>query len=215
MRQWGKERSRNASIFVTHFPGNSTDPLHKAKAYAECLSLHSMKHNAIAMIDINEFFIFPEHLHLNPTNFPLQSQSPCVYQFERVVFGNGGQYMYEPLPVTKRFMFRIEPSQFIAPPTLSFSLNSSDVNDDAFYEKLERDIFHYLYSGRWKSDICTSNPIFPQNVAVYHYLRSVKECMKQRGDAAICNLEGTVEDQFGWEQMQYLLPAYSSFNGFL
>ena len=71
MWHWGKERSQNSSISVTHFLRNSNDSFPKAKAYTECLAIHSMKYNVIAVIITNNFFISPVHSQINLTHFLL------------------------------------------------------------------------------------------------------------------------------------------------
>mmetsp|Transcript_36307 Transcript_36307/g.65376 ORF Transcript_36307/g.65376 Transcript_36307/m.65376 type:complete len:606 (-) Transcript_36307:298-2115(-) len=211
--QWGEKRNQTGSISVTHFPGNIvTHPSHKAKAYAKCLSLHGEKHSSLSLIDVNDFFMFPERTGLDPL-VELSSQGACAYQFERIVFGHGGQYVYDPLPVTKRFVFRVDGSPDFASPSLLFLTNSTERDDVT--ETLEYDLLQYLHSGKFQSEICDTHPTRPKKVVVYHYTRSVKECNKERGDSKICNLEGSVEDDSAWEQMQYFLPEYSNFNGMI
>lgn len=52
-------------------------------------------------------------------------------------------------------------------------------------------------------------------VSVHHYLRSTKECMKEKGDGVLCNIKGEIEDSLAWERVQFTLPWYASFNGLL
>eukprot|EP01082_Thalassiosira_pseudonana_P003319 g3426.t1.1.5e174189 g3426 g3426.t1 contig12:2045619-2048359(-) len=214
MRQWGEERGQTAPIVVTHFPGNVTNPSYKAKAYAKCLALHRHDHQAMVFFDVNDFLVFPDGKGLSSVDHLVSSTSSCAFQIQRVVFGNSGQFVFDPLPVAKRFMFRVESKRELIHPALILHVGAERMGNDSL-GMLEYEISEYLVSGAWKSEICTGHTSVPNNIAAYHYLRSVKECMKDRGDEQLCNLKGTVEDQFAWMQMQRLMPDYSNFNGFL
>ena len=217
MRQWGDERNKNSSIVVTHFPGNALDPSHKAKAFANCLSLHRTKHSAVALMGVHDFLMFPERRGLDPLNAILSSQTaPCAYQIENIVFGHSGRFVHEPLPVTKRFMFRVDANEAALETPALLLTKSVGIEGDISFEQLEDALRQYFQVGKWnKSDVCPVNLISSLNIVVYHYLRSVKECNMERNESKICNLQGTVEDQFGWQQIQTYLPAYSGYNDFL
>ena len=110
-------------------------------------------------------------------------------------------------------MFRVDGSPDFASPALLCLTNSTE--RDGVTETLEYDLLQYLHSGKFQSEICNTHPTRPKKVVVYHYTRSVKECSKERGNPKICNLQGSVKDDSAWEQMQYLLPEYSNFNGMI
>lgn len=212
MRQWGEEKSQTAPVEVMHFPGSKRDPSSRAAAFLHCLKLHQMNHNAIAFLDVNDFIIMPAGAGLESLNRHLQSSSYCAFPIRRILFGNAGQDVYDPLPVTKRFMFRVEDT--ISSQSIPIINTKDNVPTDSM-DQLQNDLSKYLRSFEWKSKVCLGNQFFPGNIVVYHYLRSKKECKKEKADIQLCMLSGSVEDQFAWTTLQKLLPDYSKFNGFL
>lgn len=216
MKQW-RDEHQSMSIFVDHYPGDIKDPVFKAKALANCLTAHQDDHNEIVLMDVNDFFIlFPESGSI--VNFVSSikiSEQGCVWNVERVIFGNGGQVVYEPLPVTKRFMFRVEPNEASLASVPMFHCGSTRKNN-AITDRLEEKLQTYLESGVWKSNACYhADSTVIDHALVYHYLHSEKECRRTRTNASLCDLKGTVEDQFGWVSLQSLLQEYSHYNGFL
>ncbi|KAL7467041.1 hypothetical protein ACHAXS_007311, partial [Conticribra weissflogii] len=123
MRQWGKQRNDSATI-VSHFPGDSVDPAFQAEVFADCLSSHRIKHKAVALIGVNDFFMFSERNGLKPIDRLLRShQDVCIHQFERILFGHSDRFAYDPLPVTKRFMYRVNDGENSILPVLMFQSN--------------------------------------------------------------------------------------------
>lgn len=211
-----KRASRSMPVHVTHFPGDVTNPHEKAEALSNCVLMHGKDHNSLVFIEVNDFFMFADSMDMNPIKTTASSRSGCAHQYRRILFGTNGQFLYDPVPVTKRFLFRVHDKDIgssISPPPLL--LRTSEIRESTA-ETLQNDFVMFLRSNRWESDNCKSNESLPANVAVYHYLRSIKECLKERGESSmLCSMDGTVEDQFGWNQVQLFLPEYSVFNDFL
>ena len=212
-QQWGDERSQLAPVKVIHFPGNKTDPSFIADAFLKCIEMHQMEHNSMAFLDVNDFIIIKESDGLKSFDHSLQSSANCAYPIRRTIFGNQGQAVYDPLPVTMRFVHQVEndiPSQSVL-----VVKTQTDSDPIISRDSLQMDMSNFFASFQWKSTVCPGSPDQPPNTFVHHYLRSTKECIRQRGNATLCYLEGTVEDQSAWKLLQNLLPEYSNFNGFL
>eukprot|EP00804_Cyclotella_cryptica_P004994 CCRYP_021192-RA/>CCRYP_021192-RA protein AED:0.16 eAED:0.16 QI:360/1/1/1/0.66/0.5/4/207/888 len=212
MRQWGEEKSQTVPVEVIHFPGSKRDPSSKAAAFSQCIKLHQSNHDAMAFLDVNDFVIMPDGAGMASWNHHVQTSSYCAFPIQRILFGNAGQEVYDPLPVTKRFMFRVE--ETISSQSITIVKTKDNVPTGAL-DQLQNDLSKYLRSFQWKSKVCPGNPFFPRNIVVYHYLRSLKECKRDKADTKLCVLSGSVEDQFAWATLQKLLPRYSNFNGFL
>jgi hypothetical protein len=223
MEQWGEARN-DTRLSLVHFPpplndenaGNSTMVLNdkKARAYADCVGRHGKEHSGLVLVDVNDFFVIPDHSSIEPL-VQLLDSSACAHQFERVLFGHGDQYLYDPLPVTKRFVLRVnDKTPGFASSSLLLQTKSNTMAAETL-QTLEKDLVKYLNSGEFASDICNGGSETLEGISVYHYLRSVKECNKERGDPAMCNLKGIVEDRSAWKQMQSLVPWYANFNGMI
>mmetsp|Transcript_8575 Transcript_8575/g.19240 ORF Transcript_8575/g.19240 Transcript_8575/m.19240 type:complete len:647 (+) Transcript_8575:123-2063(+) len=217
MRQWGEQRN-DTRLSLEHFPavGNETELNNeKARAYAKCVRMHGREHEALAFMDVNDFFLSPNASSIKALGPLLLDKSACAIQFERKHFGHNGQFVYEPLPVTKRFTLRISLG-YAAPSSLLLlkMTNSTEMTSDDF-ETLESDLTQFTNSGTFNSTACiAANPNTHEHI-VHHYLRSVKECNKERSNTTLCNLKGGVKDQSAWEQMQYVVPWYANFNGMI
>jgi hypothetical protein len=211
-KQWGDERSHSAPVKVIHFPGNKTDPSFQAAVFTKCLRVYQMKHDAMVFLEVNDFLIMPETGKLSLFNNEVQPASDCAIPIERVLFGNAGQIVYDPLPVTKRFTLQVE-NNFLPPQSVLVTKrrDASRATDS----KLERDLEKYFSTQQWESIECTDSLSTATNIVVHHYLRSAKECKKERGNTDLCSLKGTVENQRAWDKLQQLLPGYSQFNDFL
>ena len=249
MKQWEEVRN-DTRVSLMHFPpaeGSSTNANNeKARAYANCVGDHGKEHDALVVMDVNDFIVIPKHSSVEPLVKILDSNDACAHKFEQVLFGHGGQVrstkfsfllsalsfsylsmlffsvpsqmlhhqnLFDPLPVTKRFMLRVEneTSHFVSSSLLLKTKSTTMGTDDL--QTIEQDLIQYLDSGKFVSDKCIISPNTPGNIFAYHYLRSSKECNNEREDKAICNLTGSVEDQSAWDQMQSLVPWYANFNG--
>ena len=215
MRQWGNETSSSVPVEVVHYPGNLADIAFISEAYTECLDRYQYESDAFALMEVNDFFMPPRKLGLDAIHDMLKTESSSVYKIPRVLFGHDDQYVYDPLPVTKRFQLRVEddnaPSMY---PVLLVSAVSLHTNTKV-RDILERSLFNYLLFGTWTSRYHSLSTASSELLA-YHYIRSIKECKKQRGaDSKFCNLAGNVTDTSAWERMQRTTPSYSGFNNFL
>ena len=199
MRQWGEESNKLAHVNVIHFPGDSYDLAFVAKTYAKCLSTYMMPNESFALVEVNDFLVPLHHDNLSPFRGGVRYSNNCATKIRRVIFGNDDKFVYDPLPVTKRFQRRVDDHEV---PSLHPILMFTTV-------VLETDILDYLVSGNKN---CSGEST---EWVSYHYIRSRKECKRQRGDIDLCYRPGNVRDTSGWNQMQELIPWYSAYNGFL
>jgi hypothetical protein len=207
MQQWGEEKSQTAPIEVINLKGNSSDLSFIAKTYSKCLEnsvglqKSTAAHEPIALMDVNDFLMPLNTLEFDFVHGSLGGDRPnkCITQVRRVLFGNGGQFVYDPLPVTKRFQLRVDEqdSSSLYPLLLVSSVVS------------EKDLLRYLSSGYFESESSVKES---SELISYHYIRSIKECRQQRGEIEFCYLTGDTEDSSAWKQMQKLVPEYSEYN---
>lgn len=211
-QQWGKEKSISAPIEVTHLPGNKAEASYKAEVFTKCIELHHTDHHYMVFLEVNDFIVIPNSDGLEPLNELVKFSSDCAHPLQRTFFGNAGQAVYDPLPVTKRFMQRVEddllsPQSAIVIKTQGISAKST----------LKSDMVKYFSTHKWgPSSACSGNSTStPSEIVAHHYFRSTKECKKERGSTDLCSLKGTVEDQAAWKKLTKLLPGYSRYDGFL
>lgn len=110
------------------------------------------------------------------------------------MFGTGGQYTYDPLPVTKRFIYQVDNNEItnalaLPPPPLLLSGIKEAIR--GVTNGLLLDGFpSFLHSKQWTQEV---RPLSRDNsthkdetntVSVYHYLRSKKECLNERGQSS-------------------------------
>ena len=226
--QWGMERSSSSSalVKVIYLPRNKTDVRFKANAYRECMEMHYGHHDSLTLLDMNDFMVLGKGSLIDSLDNYLQSSLNCAYSIPRRFFGNAGQAVYDPQPVSKRFMYRIaedDNNRRLLPPQLVLVIKT---NSSLSTMPTEEDIFDYLTTNQWKSSPCPGNNInqgtttHHPDIYTHHYLRSTKECKKEREDGdynveQLCNMEGTVYDSFVWDELQRLLPGYVNFNDLL
>lgn len=230
-RQWGTERGSSKLVTVVHLPGNRTDVMFKAEAYAQCMEMYGSRHDSLAFLDVNDFVVLKKERSsddlslIDSLDNYLQSTSVCAYSIPRRFFGNGGQAVYDPLPVTKRFVYRIAEDDsytgLLPPP--SVIVMKTNISTSSMVS-LQEDVLDYLTTHQWKSSVCPNNnevtTTLPDDLYIHHYLRSTKECKKERQDGdsnvdELCVMEGTVYDSFVWDELQRLLPGYVNYNDFL
>jgi hypothetical protein len=207
MRQWSDERQMNSLAEVVHFPGNASSPEFIAKAYARCMEDNVKMHKKVLLMEVNDFLMpdrsLERELHTNNQTHDHQNCVANITKIKRVLFGNGKQVVYDPLPVTKRFQHRVR-----------IRKNSTMTKPILFTSSVmtEHDILKYITTGDLESDQCA---VGSNDLVAYHYTRSHKECKQQRGDVDLCKLTGDIEDTSGWGQVQKVLPIYSEYNGFI
>lgn len=198
MQQWSEERSKTSQVKVIHLPGNASDPSFAAVAYSTCLQHHKLQHDVFVMMQTNDFLMSSPVLRPRVATV----EPNCISKVRRVLFGNSGQNVYDPLPVTKRFQLRVKDdsqSHLIHPVLFA----SSGVTEGHLLESLKQ---------KSPSEHCE---IESTNLIVYHYIRSKKECRQQMGGVELCDLTGDVIDTSGWDQMLKLVPEYSGYNNFI
>eukprot|EP00956_Cyclotella_meneghiniana_P036798 scaffold130636_cov51-Cyclotella_meneghiniana.AAC.5 len=193
MCQWAEERS---NVEMTHVPGNSSDPEFTAKIYSKCLDTFMMPNKRFVLMSTNDFLMPLQSIGKN-----LRGNGCAAAKVERVVFGNAKQLIYDPLPVTKRFQFRVGDEVGLS--LLPVLLLTSPVSEKVLLE--------YLISEYWETKYCA---IESTELTAYYYTRSLKECRLQAGNKEICSLTGDVWDTSGWDKLQDLVK-YNSYRNFI
>ena len=108
LQQWGKERHEyyGDPVFVKHYPGKSM----QYSAYEDCAN-HAIElnHTWIAFIDGDEFIVIKDRQKYPHIVDMLQEYVPSgeLTVWWRI-FGSSNRMTYEPIPVTKRFQYRVE-----------------------------------------------------------------------------------------------------------
>ncbi|CAM9780955.1 unnamed protein product [Heterosigma akashiwo] len=100
MRQWGEERGQN--VIVKHWPGTDV----QGDAYVDCARVNARRGRArwLAFIDTDEFLVLKKHA--NVIEFLQQHCESGALSVNWFIFGPNGRRVYQPLPVTLRFVYR-------------------------------------------------------------------------------------------------------------
>lgn len=224
MRQWGEERGQN--VIVKHWPGTDT----QRDAYADCARVNARQGRArwLAFIDIDEFLVLKKHA--NVIDFLEQHCETGALSVNWFIFGPNGRRVYQPLPVTLRFVYRQAGTNQHVKSFVNIQdlpLNRSEFKVTAHFPTL-------LKPGKQQQDTNGAtfygpfNPGGPTDVAViHHYLtKSIKEywyksCVRGRADASgpmkynHCNQtipqDGTVYDPSAWDFLKDNAPEYAFF----
>eukprot|EP00581_Thalassiosira_minuscula_P009691 CAMPEP_0183709654 /NCGR_PEP_ID=MMETSP0737-20130205/5657_1 /TAXON_ID=385413 /ORGANISM="Thalassiosira miniscula, Strain CCMP1093" /LENGTH=640 /DNA_ID=CAMNT_0025937811 /DNA_START=1 /DNA_END=1923 /DNA_ORIENTATION=- len=225
MRQWGERRGTQQGISIVHFPrGNHTDDDSiKVNANSHCAERHGKEHHGLVFMDVHDFFVpktdiimgtaVDGHVPRALSNLGSRSGSvsTCAIPFERKLFGHNDKFVYEPLPVTKRFSLQVNQTVDTPAYVLLLKTDLKEVTANSL-QTLKND----LIAATSTECIATSrNNTHVWEVSIHHYLRSRKECNKERTNNDLCNAKGDVEDSTAWEQLQHMLTWYSNFNGMI
>jgi hypothetical protein len=103
LKGWNEKRP-GKNITIKHWPGTFQQRL----AYSDCVYNHTKihKHTWTGFWDIDEFLVLKKHnTVLDFLEDHCQNGSIAINWF---IFTMGNQTLYEPLPVTKRFQYRIK-----------------------------------------------------------------------------------------------------------
>jgi hypothetical protein len=226
LKQWGEEKGRH--VTVIHYPGQNK----QAAAYLDCArKLHKAgKHTWAAFFDLDEFLILKKHAHLE--DFLHEQRLSGAIGVNWLMFGTNSRTVYSPVPVTKRFMYRLPDDNAV------HAHIKSIVNLSAFDLSRTPHVHHpNLIHGTHQKDTNGKifkgpfNPNGPTDVAVlYHYhWKSKKEYIskKQRGRAdqrkanpqevedaiaAMYQNNGTIFDDAAWIAVKKYVPKYALFD---
>jgi hypothetical protein len=129
-------------------------------------------------------------------------------------FGTSGEVLYDPLPVTKRFMHLIDGRKPSFKPIIMTSpILLVNLTNNPFFSVVPTD--------KWSSSLvlpdCPSRQITAERAAIYQYHRSIKECRMSHltEDVLVnssCSEPGTIYHDFAWMQLKQYLPRYSGYD---
>eukprot|EP00550_Attheya_septentrionalis_P006521 CAMPEP_0198285180 /NCGR_PEP_ID=MMETSP1449-20131203/4492_1 /TAXON_ID=420275 /ORGANISM="Attheya septentrionalis, Strain CCMP2084" /LENGTH=349 /DNA_ID=CAMNT_0043982485 /DNA_START=240 /DNA_END=1289 /DNA_ORIENTATION=- len=176
MKQWGNEKGDY--VRVIHFPGDAKQML----AYKDCGKRlkegGNGHHTWAAFFDVDEFLVIKKHEHVSDF-----LEDHCVNGAIAVnwfFFGESSRIVYTPLPVTKRFIYRV--------PSVNQHVKSIVRLTDFNTEKDIKDPHHMpLKSGsqhdsNGRNFTGPFNPNGPTDVVVLHHFhtKSYKEYVHKR-----------------------------------
>jgi Glycosyl transferase family 2 len=237
LEQWGHDRhERGENVFVVHNPGWSS----QCKAYYNCAnSTRSKGHTWALFIDLDEFLILKKHSHV--VDFASEYVEHGHLGMNWRLFGTSDRQNYEPIPVTKRFQYRVHEDYQKNTAIKSF-VRLEDMNlsrpcfDPHFFP---RKVGTYLKDTDG-TKFNSSRHRGPTNVAViYHYYFKSKEeyiSKRSRGaghlgyheslvNEAIAGRDpvnrtasipnGTIFDDTAWQMIKKMVPKYALYDKFL
>jgi hypothetical protein len=246
LKQWGDAKNKallqfhsssnnssHPSVDVKHFPQQSP----QSPAYLECAKRALADgHTYAAFIDGDEFIVLLQHTHIvSFLNDYCNRDGQGALALHWRVMGTGGQEVYSPQPLTKRFRYRT-------------ALNGSDTIKSiarlehvdltklphAHYPQMKAGYKRLATSGKRSTDHRSPEPGSSLDVAViYHYsYKSYREYLIKRSvrgratvnatDASHAGLiqqakekkipVGVVRDDTAWEAMKLVVPKYRHYD---
>lgn len=216
LQKWGHGRR---TVTVKHFPGE----VQQMKAYRECLTTYAVEghHEWIAIFDTDEFLVMRQHDHV--VDLLMEHCATGALGISWFLFGTSNRTKYEPIPVTRRFLYRNRTiNEHIKTIVRLADLKPGRMFRDPHYCKLlNATPQHDTRGGQFFGPY---NPGGPTDVAVLHHYRykSVAEfhhkaCIRGRADTKmkdLCNLTapcGDVYDDSAWTAMKKFVPKYRSY----
>jgi hypothetical protein len=239
MEQWARRRQQayNDPVFVIHYPG----PGKQKESYRNCAEHARDQHNTwSAFIDIDEFVVIK-----NRTQYPhivdllREYASSGSFHVWWRNFGTSGQEVYEPIPVTKRFQYRVQDDY-----RMNHQFKSIvHIPDFDFTRNVTTPHWFSVTPGAAVADTSRKYPLQWKNagpddvIALYHYqFKSFGELVKNkraRGDSwwginkhfvrtahkrqtqdELPLPNGTIFDDLAWQILKSVAPRYSVYDVF-
>jgi Glycosyl transferase family 2 len=232
MEQWGK--AKDCHVRVRHFPGNTK----QMPAYAECAKTLEQEGSIdwVAFFDVDEFLIVKKHK--NVIDF-LKSYPSGGVAVNWRSFGTSGNKVYAPIPVTKRFVYRMADENGENQHTKSI-IRLRDLDIEGLRTHPGSPHTFALLNGTKRVDtngVEVPDALHPNGpvdeVALYHFrLKSQKEYIAKakRGrsdvfldenqiaqraaenEAFIAAEDSFVFDDTAWQMMKKLVPKYACYD---
>jgi Glycosyl transferase family 2 len=228
-------QGKDCRVKVEHFPG----PVKQFLAYAECSArlIAEGNYGWVAFYDVDEFLILKKHR--NVIDFLEEYVPSGSLAVNWRFFEMSGKKVYEPLPVTKRFQYRLpdeaEINYHIKSIVRLSSLNTKEM------KRWDNPHFFPLVHGAYQYDTNGTRVEGPYNpggkvdvVALYHFsFKSMKEYVAKRNrgrsdvprnEEEIATLiamaeslwktsnESYIFDDTAWRMLKDLVPRYSQFD---
>jgi len=226
------ELTMNEWVKKLHSNGRQNLYLHHAKIfqkkgaqseiYTECAKTHGKIHTYLAFFDDDEFLVLKKHsdvvsmLHDHLPNGSLR--------INWQIFGTSGHTHYEPIPVTKRFVYRHKETSR----RKKSNVKVCDlVSPDVHCHEIKEGTRHYDTDGERKVT-CAPRKNRPSDVAVLHHYKykseqEFRQKTCERGDfqdsMTKCNekylataFHGDVYDDSAWEFLKSKVPRYQIYD---
>ena len=227
MEQWGSEKGQH--VTVKHFPAQES----QQQAYLDCLNTYVVKNNHtwVAFFDVDEMIHLMDHNNVIDLLYGHCRRGSLSLNWN--LFGPGGRETYEPVPVTKRFMYGDK--------STSRQIKTIGRVEDLDRTKPFNPHFMHLKNGS-RLDVYGNeitgpayyqNPGGPSDIAVVnHYIsKSYKEFitkrMRGRADVKEARADGNLLEaakkrkipiqtliytEAGWDATKKFLPQYQVFD---
>jgi Glycosyl transferase family 2 len=234
LEEWGRKRQEvgQNNIQVIHYPG----PSPQFEAYHECAEMAiEQQHTWVFFQDFDEFLVLlKDDLHI--ADFANKYAETGSVGIPWQIFGSSGQEVYEHIPVTKRFQYRVENNY----PTAEYIKLIIRLDDLEMGVKFDSPHTFQLKEG--KSQKMLSGQQFwgptmndPRDVAVinHYYFKSYEEYITKhaRGSSvygqvdemlnqAIAHIgldglpipNGTIFDDTAWKALKRMVPKYALYD---
>lgn len=247
LKDWGKDKPYSDQIKLIHFlpdvthnitrfPGCKSEA--QSAAYMDCVKA-SIKQNVnwVAGFDMDEFLVLRNSTSI--VDFLDEyCKFPCVQiSFNWLMFGSSNRNRYVPVPVTKRFPYRVKSNlesivKGIADPRAvdqsSYWVHTFPLKASRQWKDTSGRIFNAKPGERWKMLI---NSAKPQDVAVLHHYKTLSEeewhyknCIRKgvNGNDMRCGGKkaseelpasgGMIYDDTAWQILRDLVPSYRMYD---
>ena len=211
MKSWGRRKVVDGErIELIHYPGTGR----QQEAYLECAKkAKESNHTWAAFFDVDEFLVLQKHKNVNEFLTEHLCHGEGSIGVNWLIFPAGEKILYEPLPVTKRFIYR--------EPIVNHHIKSIVRLEDMDVRRAPHVHYPHLWRGtnhdtNGKSINGPFNELGPADVAVLHHYhtKSFKEYVakKTRGRADVNDWN---KNQSGEECMQAIVQAKDNFKNAL
>jgi hypothetical protein len=225
MRQWAVEKGPH--VTVKHFPGKAK----QMEAYKDCAQTYGIrnKHTWVAFFDVDEFLVLRKHRHV--VDFLHEHAREGQIGINWFWFTTSGRLLYEPLPVTQRFVYREQ--------DVNQHVKSIIYLQNMDMTRRVHPHYAYLKDNRHQTDTNGREFKGPYNIGgptdtavLHHYWTKsrkefVRKKMRGRSDSADSNVNltdaeqqadsmpsGAVFDDSAWKLLKELVPKYRVFDAY-
>jgi Glycosyl transferase family 2 len=225
LKAWGaKRRLAGDNVHTVHNPGSGR----QLNSFHSCVKTFGPNHTYLAFFDVDEFLVLFRHDTV--TDLLLDHLPEGALTINSQIFGTANRTLYAPIPVTKRFQYRLDAIDARVKSVLKVSDYGGKFNNahsvrlsDAVGNRNWRDTggpsVRYSETG-------ASHPSRPGDVALLYHYRTLsaeewryKSC--ERGHVSLkvkeCNANipapvGSVFDDRAWQTLIRNVPRYRVFD---
>lgn len=222
LKQWGEQsRQEGRKVHIVHYPEKGVQRF----AYDDCTETFGNRSNYLAYFDDDEFLVLKKHHNVAELVHDHLPNGSLAIHWR--IFGTSNHTLYSPLPVTKRFQYRLDQTQ----PKIKSIVRVQDYgyarNPHSFELRegtYQRDTSGATEFSLLKKTLGAESSRLTDDVAVLHHYKYksekeyvLKSCvrMAQAGNRWNCGETppvGNVFDDMAWQFLKSCVPKYAVFD---